>query len=63
MDRFSESAAEDTRRQHSVPIGGAGAGSIEPGPDGRFRDISINNNRGPGEAIKISKASFIWAGV
>lgn len=55
----SEEAVSDNRLNFSVPIGGIGAGSIQPGPDGRLRNITINNNRGPGEGIGISPASFL----
>lgn len=42
-----------------VPLGGVGAGVIELGPDGRFRNISINNNRMPNEWIPVSRGTFL----
>lgn len=41
-----------------VPLGGVGAGSIEFGRDGRFRNITINNNRTRGTAIPLAAHSF-----
>jgi uncharacterized protein (DUF608 family) len=54
---------EDSRRRKmltalpGVPLGGIGAGCVELGPDGYFRNITINNNRTPEERIPFSPAS------
>ncbi len=42
-----------------VPLGGVGAGYVEFCPDGRFRNIAINNNRTPHTRIPLSKHSFL----
>lgn len=57
--------AETTAEMVGVPMGGVGAGCIEMGHDGRFRNITINNNRtsstriprSPGEllAVRVSR--------
>jgi uncharacterized protein (DUF608 family) len=43
----------------TVPLGGAGAGSVEVAADARMRHISINNNRNPAEWIPSSPNSFM----
>jgi len=42
-----------------VPMGGVGAGCIEMGRDGRFRNITINNNRLVSNRIALSPGSFL----
>ncbi len=42
-----------------VPMGGVGAGCIEMGQDGRFRNITINNNRTSDTRIPVSPGSFL----
>jgi len=42
-----------------VPMGGIGAGCIEMGLDGRFRNITINNNRTADTRIPVSPGSFL----
>lgn len=42
-----------------VPLGGVGAGGIEFGPDGYFRNITINNNRTPASRIPLAQNSFM----
>lgn len=42
-----------------VPIGGLGAGCIEFGRDGRFRNITINNNRTDSSRIPLSEGAFV----
>ncbi len=41
-----------------VPAGGIGTGAIEFGPDGRFRNITINNNRTAQERIALARHAF-----
>ncbi len=43
----------------SIPLGGIGAGAVELGPDGCFRNISINNNRTDASRIPVAQNSFI----
>lgn len=43
----------------TIPLGGAGAGSVEVSADSRFRHISINNNRATSAWIPASPNSFI----
>ena len=50
---------EDSSPQGGVPLGGIGAGCVEMGMDGRFRNITINNNRVPTERIGLSAFSFV----
>ena len=45
-------------RGEGIPIGGVGTGAVEFGRDGRFRAITVNNNRGAGEEIPVSRAGF-----
>lgn len=40
-------------------MGGVGAGCIEMGPDGRLRNITINNNRTSATRIPVSHGSFL----
>jgi uncharacterized protein (DUF608 family) len=40
-----------------LPVGGVGTGTIGFGSDARFRQITINNNRGPGEQLPLSPHS------
>ena len=42
-----------------VPLGGVGAGCIEMGRDGRFRNITINNNRTAEARIPVSRGGFL----
>lgn len=42
-----------------VPVGGVGTGYVEFGPDGRFRNVTINNNRTPDTRIPCAENSFI----
>lgn len=42
-----------------VPLGGLGAGCIEMGRDGRFRNITINNNRTAQTRISVSPCGFL----
>ncbi|MBI5091537.1 MAG: hypothetical protein HZB26_03735 [Candidatus Hydrogenedentes bacterium] len=42
-----------------VPMGGVGAGCIEMGRDGRFRNITINNNRSTADRIAVAPGSFL----
>lgn len=42
-----------------VPLGGVGAGCIEMGADGRFCNLTINNNRTTQERIPYAGASFL----
>lgn len=39
----------------SLPLGGVGTGAIGFGASAHFRDITINNNRGPGQEIAHSR--------
>lgn len=48
-----------TPKPAGVPLGGVGAGSIELGRDGRFRNITINNNRTDDKRILISEGAFL----
>ena len=43
----------------TVPMGGAGTGCIEVAADGRFRQLSINNNRNPSQWISASPNTFL----
>lgn len=42
-----------------VPLGGIGAGCIELGGDGRFRNITINNNRDTATRIDLAPGAFL----
>lgn len=42
-----------------VPLGGVGAGCLEMGRDGRFRNITINNNRSATERIPLAENAFL----
>lgn len=42
-----------------VPIGGVGTGFVDFGPDGRFRNVSINNNRRADSVIPLLEHSFL----
>ncbi|MBN2307583.1 MAG: hypothetical protein JXR94_01350 [Candidatus Hydrogenedentes bacterium] len=42
-----------------VPLGGVGAGSMCLGRDGRFRHITINNNRTADERIDVADGTFL----
>jgi uncharacterized protein (DUF608 family) len=55
MDMSSNKAAKTPKVQAGVPIGGVGTGGVELGPDGRFRNITINNNRCKKTAIPLAK--------
>ncbi len=43
----------------AVPLGGLGTGCLEFCDDGRFRNLSINNNRTAGRAIPLARHSFL----
>ena len=45
--------------ESGVPLGGVGAGCIEMGGDGRFRGITINNNRTTETRIPVSRHGFV----
>lgn len=45
--------------QAGVPLGGIGAGCLEMGRDGRFRNATIHNNLAPGERIPRADAAFL----
>ncbi|HIJ73035.1 MAG TPA: hypothetical protein HPP83_02930, partial [Candidatus Hydrogenedentes bacterium] len=42
-----------------APLGGIGTGCIEMGLDGRFRNITINNNRTAATRIPVSGGGFL----
>ena len=42
-----------------MPLGGVGTGSLTFCSDGRWRDVTINNNRAPDEAIPVIPRSFV----
>lgn len=42
-----------------VPLGGIGAGSIDMGRDGQFRNLTINNNRSTDTRIDVAGNSFL----
>ena len=54
-----QGAARVERRVSGVPLGGLGAGAVELGCDGWFRNITINNNRTSDTRIPIARASFL----
>lgn len=54
-----EPRAPRTKGTAGVPLGGAGAGYIEFGPDGWFRNLTINNNRAPDARIPVAEHSFL----
>ncbi len=41
-----------------VPLGGVGAGCVELGPDGRFRNLTLNNNRTSDSRIPVAPHAF-----
>lgn len=43
----------------SVPLGGLGTGAVELCADGRFRNLTINNNRTPAARIPLARHSFL----
>jgi len=45
-------------QMNGVPLGGIGTGALEILPDGRFANISINNNRTESERIQFAPGSF-----
>ena len=55
----AEDAAESAQQTAGVPLGGVGAGCCELGRDGRFRNITINNNRTSDARIDVSPGSLI----
>lgn len=57
--RDTDSAGREASLCDGIPIGGVGAGCVELGRDGFFRNLTINNNRTPELAIPISEASFL----
>ncbi|MBX7254999.1 MAG: hypothetical protein K1Y02_01465 [Candidatus Hydrogenedentes bacterium] len=59
MREVERADADDQFQTAGVPLGGVGAGSLELGRDGRFRNITINNNRTVAERIEVSPGSFI----
>ncbi|MDZ4859921.1 MAG: GH116 family glycosyl-hydrolase [Candidatus Hydrogenedentes bacterium] len=52
-------AAESEQQTAGVPLGGVGAGCCELGRDGRFRNITINNNRTAETRIDVSAGSLV----
>lgn len=54
-----EEVKDTTQEPAGVPLGGLGAGCIELGRDGRFRNITINNNRTSEERIDVSEGAFL----
>lgn len=57
----AEDAAESAQQTAGVPLGGVGAGCCELGRDGRFRNITINNNRTSDARIDVPAASSPFA--
>lgn len=55
----SAGSPEDATQTVGVPLGGIGAGCIEMGRDGRFRNLTINNNRTADTRIEVSAGSFL----
>ena len=49
----------EEKEPSGVPLGGIGAGCIEFGRDGRFRNITINNNRTTDTRIPVSPGAFV----
>jgi uncharacterized protein (DUF608 family) len=49
----------EEKEPSGVPIGGIGAGCIEFGRDGQFRNITINNNRTADSRIPVSPGAFV----
>lgn len=52
-------AAEAALQTAGVPLGGIGAGCCELGRDGRFRNITINNNRTADTRIDVAGGAFL----
>ncbi|HOO55834.1 MAG TPA: GH116 family glycosyl-hydrolase [bacterium] len=48
----------EPERSNGVPLGGIGTGAVEILPDGRFANLSINNNRSESERIDFSRGSL-----
>lgn len=47
------------RTPRSVPLGGLGTGVVEIGSDGRFRNLTLNNNRNAKNRIPAAPHSFL----
>ena len=52
-------AAESAQQTAGVPLGGVGAGCCELGRDGRFRNITINNNRTTDSRIDVAPGTLL----
>lgn len=52
-------AAGSQSEIHGVPVGGVATGYIEFGPDGGFRNVTINNNRFPETRIPWAENAFL----
>ena len=52
-------AAESDLQTAGVPLGGVGAGCCELGRDGRFRNITINNNRTSESRIEVAGGTLL----
>ncbi|MFA6239719.1 MAG: GH116 family glycosyl hydrolase [Candidatus Hydrogenedentales bacterium] len=59
MSEVDRGDAEGQFQTAGVPLGGIGAGSMELGRDGRFRNITINNNRTAADRIDVSGGAFL----
>ncbi len=59
MTEEQEQAKLDAALNAGVPLGGVGAGCIEMGRDGRFRNITINNNRTVDSRIPVSRGGLV----
>lgn len=59
MGTSTHADKSETAVMPAVPLGGLGAGAIEVGRDGWFRNITINNNRSRAERIPLAEASFL----
>lgn len=51
--------AESEQQTAGVPLGGVGAGCCELGRDGRFRNITINNNRTAESRIDVAPGTML----
>ncbi len=56
---MSDSMNTMGKEHHGVPLGGIGTGAMELCADGRFRNISINNNRLPASYIPQAEHTFM----
>lgn len=59
MEQEQLRAERDAARLAGVPLGGVGAGCVEYARDGRFRNITINNNRDSASRIAVSEGAFL----